>query len=140
MDDLSRDIKANERKEPETAVEFDVNRAPMSPLKAAKTELVGPDSRKDDDPFPFDSTSAPALAMFSAVALVWPQINKVSNPEACIRGKNIECARGSTEIVAGTSICIACELVALGGGGGDADTVAESDARIIGALEVGGPL
>jgi hypothetical protein len=54
-----------------------------------------------------------------------------------MRGKKIECARGSIEIVAGTSICIACEVVALGGGGGDADAVAESDARTIGALEAG---
>jgi hypothetical protein len=68
--DLSKDIKANERNEPETAFEFEIKRAPMSPLKAAKTELVGPDSRKDDEPFPTDSTPAPALAMFSAVALV----------------------------------------------------------------------
>jgi len=70
IDDLSRETNANERDEPETAFEFEIKRAPMSPLKAAKTELVGPDSRKEDDPFPTDSTPAPALAMFSAVALV----------------------------------------------------------------------
>ena len=70
IDDLSRDINASERNEPETAFEFEINRAPMSPLKAAKTELVGPDSRKDDEPFPTDSTPAPALTMFNAVALV----------------------------------------------------------------------
>ena len=67
---LSRDIKANDRNEPETAFELEIKRAPMSPLKAAKTELVGPDRRKADEPFPTDSTPAPALAMFNAVALV----------------------------------------------------------------------
>jgi hypothetical protein len=40
-------------------------------------------------------------------------------------------------MVDGTSICIAWEVVALGGDGGDADAVADSDARTIGALEAG---
>ena len=68
---------------------------------------------------------------------MWPQIKSVSAPEAWMRGKKIECARGSTEIVEGTSTCIACEVVAFGGGGGDAEAVAESEARTIGALAEG---
>lgn len=68
--------------------------------------------------------------------MVWPQIKSVSAPEAWIRGKKIERARGSTEIVEGTSTCIVCDEVACGGGGDDA-AVAESEVRAIGALTEG---
>ena len=71
------------------------------------------------------------------LAFVWPQIKSVSGPEAWMSGKKIECARGSTEIVEGTSMCIACEVVAFGGGGADAEAVAESEVRTISALAEG---
>jgi hypothetical protein len=104
IDGFESATNEKETTEPGIALDVEVTRAPISPLRAAITRCAGPEILKEGEPEPADSTPGIPDVNETNEALEYPHTRSVSTALTFSRGRNTECARGSVETEAGTAI------------------------------------